>query len=146
MVKGVQIKLIDIDNSNKIELVEQFINDAGNSLITFRYFNTRPIEILKNHIITTVLLFENRPIGYGHLDHENDFVWLGIAISQKSKGKGYGNIIMSHLISKAVELKLPIISLTVDKNNSSAIKLYEKYDFKYIKDISELTQLMQRTF
>jgi len=37
---------------------------------------------------------------------------------------------MEHLLKCAVKLNVDSISLTVDNNNLSAIKLYEKFKFK----------------
>jgi GNAT superfamily N-acetyltransferase len=111
------------------ELIEIFINSMGNSSNSFRYFNSRSTSVIQNHICTILLIIDNTPIGYGHLDKEENSIWFGIAIVEKYIGKGKGKLIIEYLINKADNLKIPEIKLSVDKENISAIKLYEKYGF-----------------
>lgn len=120
---------IDRTNSNNVELLEKCIASMGNSNESFRYFKSRPISVIDNHLCTVLLLLNNEPIGYGHLDKEENDVWFGIAITQAFLGQGNGNIIIRYLIEKADDLKLPEVKLSVDKNNVQAIKLYNKYGF-----------------
>jgi ribosomal protein S18 acetylase RimI-like enzyme len=133
----------EISESNFF-LIKEFIDNAGESLNSFRYYKTRSIEVIKNHLTTAVIIYEDKVVGYGHLDNENGIVWLGIAICQKNTSKGFGKLLMKFLINKADDLNIELIRLTVDKNNSKAIKLYLDYGFLYIKDISLNVQLMER--
>jgi|GEM_PF-1381248 len=137
----VQIKKIDKGDSF---LISSFLHHAGNSLTTFRYFDKRPLSSIDNHVITAIILDNNTPVGYGHLDNEGDRTWLGIAIAEMSTGKGLGKLMMSFLISSADELGLPLISLSVDKDNDKAITLYEKFGFNCIREINIKSQLMER--
>lgn len=121
-------KIIKVDTSN-INLLQDFINNLGGASNTFRYFEKRNIHVIKNHLLTILLECNNKVIGYGHLDKENDKVWLGIAVLPDYKGMGYGKIIMSNLINFAKNIKLKNIYLSVDKNNTPAISLYEKFNF-----------------
>ncbi|OCB70561.1 N-acetyltransferase [Flavobacterium piscis] len=123
--------ILEISSTNveNIELLKEFIASMGDSSNSFRYFNSRQISVIDNHLSTILLLYKNKPIGYGHLDKEVDNVWLGIAISQKFLGHGYGNVVMQYLIKKADDLKVPEVKLSVDENNDKAIKLYIKYGF-----------------
>jgi ribosomal protein S18 acetylase RimI-like enzyme len=127
-------------------VLEKFLHNAGRSLSSFRYFDTRPISVIENHYVTAVLVSNSAAIGYGHLDKDkdNDVVWLGIAISEMAIGKGFGKLMMSFLVTKADEMNFPCISLTVDKNNTKAIRLYEYFGFLYVRDINEQVQLMER--
>jgi len=120
---------IDIENKKHIDLIEIFINSMGNSSSSFRYFKSRPISTIENHICTVLLVINNQPIGYGHLDKEGNDIWFGIAIVQTYIGRGMGKLIIQYLIRKADDLKISEIKLSVDKDNTSAIKLYEKYGF-----------------
>ena len=52
--------------------VEEFLKIAGDSLLTFRYFNKRDISIIENHLVTVVLVEGTKNIGYGHLDPEGN--------------------------------------------------------------------------
>ena len=122
------MKLISITADN-LALLEDFIKNIGNSKETFRYFETRSFEALNNHLCTYLLLLDEVPIGYGHLDKEDDKVWLGIALNENHKGKGFGALIIDHLLVFANNSKLKIIHLSVDKQNTSAVKLYLKKGF-----------------
>lgn len=135
----VSIKNITVENSDDLNL---FLINAGDSLTTFRYFSSRPVSVLSNHL-TTVLLYENGlPIGYGHLDKDGGTIWLGICIRQDKKNKGYGKLVMNKLISDAIENKVPIIKLSVDKGNVDAISLYDKFGFKNCNEIKPGVLLM----
>lgn len=127
------IELVSIENTNR-HLVSEFLEQAGQSLDSFRYFKTRPLSVLDNHLVTSILKVNNQSIGYGHLDKEDNKVWLGIAIASTYKGKGLGKIMMMNLIASAKLLGLNEIFLSVDKDNKRAIKLYEKNNFKNIKE------------
>jgi ribosomal protein S18 acetylase RimI-like enzyme len=122
-------KLVALTEKN-IELLEKFLFIAGNSLTTFRYFNKRPLSVIKNHLITYIMEVDGLPVCYGHLDRENDIVWLGIAVAEKFNNKGLGMIMMKSLLSYAKEAGVKSISLAVDNDNRAALKLYKKHGFK----------------
>jgi len=126
-----------------LDILKNFIQSSGDSLKTFRYYEKRDFKIISNHILTTLLFFNNKPIAYGHLEKENDKIWLGIMVSESEKGKGFGKVIMSYLISYCKEHKFSNIFLTVDKNNLNAIYLYKKFDFKIVSEFSESSLIMQ---
>ena len=140
IMKGYIIESIEEEN---IQLVESFLQNAGNSLNSFRYFSKRPISIIKNHIITAVILTNQDPVGYGHLDFESDRIWLGTAISEKHTSKGLGSLMMSYLISNAKIKNIKEIFLTVDKENKSAIFLYNKFGFIVYNESNESYHLMR---
>jgi len=117
-------------NLNDSEILNEFLNNLGDSRNSFRYYKNRDITAINNHLLTCLLFNDAKPIGYAHLDKENDLIWLGIAIIESEKGKGLGNMLMKHLINFAIEQKLKIIFLTVDLQNTNAIKLYQKYHFE----------------
>jgi GNAT superfamily N-acetyltransferase len=134
------IKKITISD---LDLLTNFIQSSGDSLKTFRYYEKRDFKIISNHLLTILLFFNNMPIAYGHLEKEDDKIWLGIMVSESEKGKGYGKVIMSYLISFCMENKFSNIFLTVDKNNLNAIYLYQKFDFKIFSEFSESSLIMQ---
>ena len=141
----VQVKYPDV------KLLEQFIAEAGTSLKSFRYFQKRPLEVIKNHLCTFLLLDEGKPVVYGHLDVSDEAtiasncgsdekivptqktIWLGIAVTEKFVGLGLGVMMMNQLISFAKLNKVKEIKLSVDNDNTSAIALYEKLGFKLIE-------------
>lgn len=133
---------VSIDKKNR-DILEDFLSSAGNSLQTFRYYDKRDINVTENHICTYILMENNRPIGYGHLDQENDIIWLGIAIIEAAQGKGYGKKMLVKLFEKATELDIKTINLSVDADNEKAIQLYKKNGFVFQKTINK-TQFFQK--
>lgn len=126
------LNLVEVTAKNKSEIGD-FLNLAGESLKTFRYFNSRELGVISHHLITYLLKVNNRAIAYGHLDKEKDVIWLGIAVAEGEKGKGYGRLLMQRLIEKARDLKLQRIRLSVDQENAPAINLYKKFGFNQFK-------------
>jgi ribosomal protein S18 acetylase RimI-like enzyme len=122
------MKLIEVNFSNRY-LINEFLNNAGDSLITFRYFRSRNVEIIKNHLITYVISLEGKIVAYGHLDKDGDVVWLGIAVAESYQGKGLGKMMMAQLIEYAKINNLSRIDLSVDVENRVAQKLYEGLGF-----------------
>ena len=123
------MNIVKVTLDNNIELLEQFILKIGIAAESFRYYNSRPISVIKNHLVTLLLIDNENPIAYGHLDKENEDVWLGICVLSEYSRKGYGKKMMNELIIEAKELHLSNIVLTVDKDNFSAINLYKKMNF-----------------
>lgn len=128
------MKIVKLQVSD-LALLNDFIDQCGTSLNTFRYFNHRPLKTIQNHIITVLLLdATGNPIAYGHLEQEHEKVWLGICVAENNIGRGYGKRMMEELIIQAKLMKLEFVFLTVDKSNFAAIKLYEKFGFNPIHE------------
>ena len=137
----VQVKYPDV------KLLEQFIAGAGSSLKSFRYFQKRPLEVIKDHLCTFLLLDNEKPVAYGHLDVSDEAtiashcgseeknqtiqktIWLGIAVAEEYVGLGLGVMMMNQLISFGKQNNVKEIKLSVDNDNIAAIKLYEKLGF-----------------
>lgn len=92
---------------------------------TFRYYQSRTSLHFENHIYHFLAQKENDIVGYGHLDYE-DKLWLGMFVTDKFVGRGYGKKILQTLINFSKE----DINLSVDKDNISAINLYLGSGFK----------------
>ncbi len=107
--------------------------------ISFRYFETRNIDVVNNHIITLIGEINQEPIAYAHIDHENGINWIGICILQQEQGKKYGKQIFASLIKYIHENDTPNVQLSVDVDNYRAINLYLKNDFK-------ITQIYQKYY
>jgi GNAT superfamily N-acetyltransferase len=123
------MRIIKINNNN-INLLTDFISNLGESSKTFRYFNTRNVTVIENHLVTIMLTDEEgKPYSYGHLEPFDERIWLGICVTHQYIGKGFGKVILNELIKIAKEKKVEVISLSVDKDNISAINLYEKNNF-----------------
>jgi ribosomal protein S18 acetylase RimI-like enzyme len=128
-----------------IQLLSAFLNDAGNSLSTFRYFGKRPLECIQNHKYTILVLNENEgPVAYGHLDPQSEIVWLGICVSENQVGKGYGKMVMTNLTEKADSDGISELILQVDKANVNAVRLYKKFNFITTDDKEGLYLIMKR--
>ena len=129
-----------------LAVLKNFIQNSGESLKTFRYYEKRDLKIISNHLLTILLFLNNKPIAYGHLEIEDNKTWLGIMVSESEKGKGYGKVVMSHLISFCKKNKFSNIFLSVDKNNINAIHLYQKFGFEVFSEFSETSLIMQNIF
>ena len=138
----VKTEIVEVKSAN-VNLINQFLLNAGSSLKTFRYFEKRSLETIQNHLITYALVKEDQVIGYGHLEKEIDKVWLGIAIIESQLGKGFGFYLMNTLVDFARKLQIKTLHLSVDKVNLGAIKLYEKVGFFKIDELNENSYLMK---
>ena len=109
-------------------LVKEFLGIAGDSLKTLRYYKERDIETaMKSHIVTFIGINDETPVAYGHLDKEDDVVWLGIAVAEHCRGLGLGTQMMQALIDYADENRHQL-KLSVDVGNP-AISLYRNFGF-----------------
>ena len=117
--------VIDKNNCFYLEDLDIFIKKNPEGCKSFRYFSKRPYNVIRNHIYTCLYYLDDECVGYGHLDKEDDKIWLGILVSDSKKGKKIGDEIMDDLISKTNS----DISLSVDVDNLPAYKLYEKKGF-----------------
>jgi GNAT superfamily N-acetyltransferase len=124
---------IDKHNATHLNLLSNFINSLGLSNKSFRYFSSRPITAINNHICTVLLLENNIPIGYAHLDKEEEDIWFGIALAEGHTGKGFGDKLMLYVLEKSVQLKIHELKLSVDETNTRAVSLYKKYGFQLFK-------------
>lgn len=118
-----------VDASKNIEWIQLFLSRAKSSLQSFRYFESRSFDVIENQISTLLIFEDDVPVCYGHLDFDGSKFWLGIAVAQMDRGKGYGNIMMNELIDKAKKKGIDTIYLSVDTENSIAKSLYEKKGF-----------------
>jgi ribosomal protein S18 acetylase RimI-like enzyme len=123
-------------NLVNLDLLREFLELLGQGKDSFRYFEKRPLEIVNNHLYSWLLIDEDVPVAYGHLEEEKGVIWLGIAVAQKLTGHGYGKIMLEKLIQDAKDSGLSHVCLTVDKSNLRAISLYERYDFKRLEEFT----------
>jgi len=132
-------KLIDV-NPKDISCIEKFLGNCNKSLKTFRYFSSRDIsESLKNHKSTVILTYEDEPIGYAHLDRDSECLWLGVCVADNYVGRGFGGLLIKEiLLRNKPEEK---ITLTVDRDNNSAINLYRKHGFVPIETTEKIIKM-----
>lgn len=143
MVKLAEIYIQKIQ-IGQTSLIDSFLENAGDSLKSFRYYNKRPVSVIAGHLVTCLLMDHEKPVGYGHLDLKNEIVWLGIAVIDSEKRKGYGKKIMSFLIDFAFKSEINEINLSVDKNNQSAIQLYTFFEFEIVGQLNEYSIHMKK--
>ncbi len=62
----------------------------------------------------------------------NEVYITNVAVNGECRGKGYGKILVNHLIKQSATERAFFITLEVRKSNENAIKLYEKCGFKLI--------------
>ena len=69
---------------------------------------------------------------YGHIDDETPSIALSVL--KNFRQRGIATDLMKSLIEKLYEEKFHQISLSVQKNNFIAVKLYKKLGFKILKE------------
>lgn len=80
-----------------------------------------------------VLIFENNIIGYGGMHIAIDECYIAnIAVLPDFQRKGFGKLITSYLISKAINLNCEFISLEVRPSNTIAISMYNSLGFEEV--------------
>ncbi len=124
------MKVVQI-TKNDAPLLQKFLESAGSSLERFRYFSNRTFDVLKNHLLTVMILDdEENPLAYGHLDFEGGTVWMGNCVIETEIGKGYGNKITQLLLNYARDFNIEKIKVSSDDDNYPAINLYESFGFR----------------
>ena len=129
---------MDIVVINKVNcnLVTQFMQHKLSR--HFRYFSHRTVDSVKNHLVTVIGLIDSNPIGYGHIDIENDTYWLGVCILEEYQGRGYGTKIIEYLLDIFKPISsINVLYLTVDKDNIGAFVLYKKFGFKVLEETAK---------
>ena len=133
--------IIEITEQNTI-LLNNFI--LNNKLpYTFRYFNKRNLNVINNHLITIILLDKDLPVGYAHIDFDDNKYWFGICILEEYQGKGYGKKVMKYIFNNEKIKNIDKIYLTVDKINTVAIKLYTNFDFIVNEDFETYYKMIK---
>jgi len=93
---------------------------------------------MDHHLATFIIRYQEASIAYGHLDKEEDTIWLGIAVAKDFQGKGLGALLMRHLLTYARLQKIPTVRLAVDLDNIAAIPLYQKFGFKPLRQTTKV--------
>lgn len=101
----------------------------------FTYFNKRSSDIVETHYYNIILYDNNKLISYGHLDlDKTNKLWLGILVSEEYRGLGFGRKTMNFLINKFILSPHLCLNLSVSKENVKAQKMYELFNFKFVKE------------
>lgn len=126
------MKIIENINKNS-KLLKDFINNQHPP--HFRYFSSRNIDVVENHKLTIIGIIDDKPIAYGHIDHDNEINWIGICVLDVYQGNGYGKQILSYLLNYIETNNINNVQLSLDTDNYQALNLYLKHNFQ----ISEIT-------
>ena len=97
----------------------EYLNTLSNYNITFNAFNKILVYIEDNNILGFIdysKMYENMEINY-------------IFVIEKYRNKGIASKLLKYIIENN---EFSNITLEVNINNTNAIKLYEKFDFKTI--------------
>jgi ribosomal protein S18 acetylase RimI-like enzyme len=120
------LNMIMINQSN-INILDTFLKNELSP--HFRYYKNRGIEASKSHLFTMIIEYDQKYVGYGHIDKEENKYWIGLCVLDKFHGLGIGRFIMENLITIAKVEKVQNLNLSVDSNNTIAIQLYKQMGF-----------------
>lgn len=134
-------------NATNIHLVPQLATEIWNDcykdiisqeqidyMLNMMYNQEKINENLNNGEHWKILKADNVPVGYIHFKEEDEKLFLSkIYLLQDEKYKGLGQALLNEVIKFALDNKFKSIYLTVNKNNSKAIRFYEKNIFTNVK-------------
>ena len=80
-------------------------------------------------------LFTAKQPGYGFVDERTPE--LAIAVVPNARGKGIGRAMLEALLERARAEGYETISLSVDRLNEGAIKLYEQHGFERVRETDD---------
>ena len=119
---------------------EHYIKLIGPTQVEYMLNKFQSEVAIENQVIEGfryfIAYYDKIPVGYLSFIKKDDSLFLSkIYVLSSERGKGVGKTMMEFLLQKAVEMHLKSISLTVNKNNTAAIKAYEKMGFANIESI-----------
>ena len=149
VLDNMNIEVIEIkyNNDDHVKIVKEFVDRISSS--SFRYFQSREIDVLQNHVVTLILREKNtlETIGYSHIDYDrtNSKYWFGIFVDERYRNLKVGqqllNLILNH--PNVIVSSISKIFLSVDSDNSRAIHIYKKYGFEVYEE-SHVNVYMKR--
>ena len=122
-------------NDHYVPIIGQ--NQVDYMLDKFQSFNAISNQ-LKNGYEYFLISENNEAIGYlGLISSSNSKKMMisKIYTEKDVRGAGFGKQLIDFTIKLAKETGMEIIWLTVNKNNSNAIKWYQKFNFKIKKEV-----------
>jgi ribosomal protein S18 acetylase RimI-like enzyme len=87
-------------------------------------------------------LFSAKQPGYGFVDERTPE--LAIAVVPNARGMGAGGALLEALLARARADGHPAISLSVDKFNDGAIRLYERHGFERVSESDDSVTMVSR--
>lgn len=107
---------------NDIEFVNKLIDDKNYIVNEYELNKKSNVYILNNQIVAFIaykVLYERAELDY-------------IFVKSEERKKGIASLLMQEMIQDCKTNKVETIDLEVNSLNESAIKLYQKFDFKVI--------------
>ena len=133
--------LVDIQQATKKD-VQLFLQTKLPS--TFRYFQTRNLSILDNHILTCSGKIEGKIVAYAHLDQDQHLIWFGVCVLPEYQKQGIGSKILHYIFTFCRNHRIQEIHLSVDKTNLVAKHLYQKFGFVQYDQKSQTIQMKKK--
>lgn len=135
------IKIVsDPDQIKAIEVLayeiwhEHYKPIIGRSQVSYMLNKFQSLEAIDEQIRNGYLYFlsehDNEPMGYMSMNiNEKELFLSKFYVASPQRGKGYGREMITFIEDMAKKKKLNKIVLTVNRNNTDSIKMYEKVGF-----------------
>ncbi|MDC9722594.1 MAG: GNAT family N-acetyltransferase [Urechidicola sp.] len=125
---------------------EHYTKIIGSAQVTYMLNKYQTVSSIENQVVEGYqyhLVYADKiPVGYlSFIKKEQSLFLSKIYVLNSERGKGIGKFMMDFLQQKAIENNLHSISLTVNKQNTVAIKAYKKMGF--IRTDSIITDIGQ---
>lgn len=133
MIKIRRAKREEVKEITKIELSSGYHKQKFNALPMIKNLFKDKYE--------NVFVLENKSkiIGYITLKNKNKIGEIGLlAVIKKFQNKGYGRLLVQYALKWAKKSKYKKVFLDVREDNLKAIKLYQRFRFKIIKNYSKV--------
>jgi ribosomal protein S18 acetylase RimI-like enzyme len=138
--------IIEVSTENQIDIIESlakeiwtehFIPIIGEQQVDYMLAKYQSKQAVKQQIASGVLYFLIKEslafIGYIAVHPRGDELFLSkIYVQSSCRARGYGKKAVQFVETLARERGLRKIALTVNKNNTSAIRAYEKVGFRNV--------------
>ena len=126
------------------EIIPEFYSDViphdHNVFFVQKFQTAKAIQEQLVNGFEYYLIYENKnAIGYMGIQIEKAnliMVLSKLYILKDKRGKGFGTEAMALILSRAEELKIDKISLTVNRQNEKTIQFYQKYGFSITNDLT----------
>ncbi|MDY0076842.1 MAG: N-acetyltransferase [Bacteroidales bacterium] len=127
-----QLRKAQLSDLDKIMAIEgQSFNEEAFSRGQMRYLltsdNTFLVAEMQQQVVATMILLSKKKSKVLRI--------YGLAVSNKFRGKGLGKAMLVEAINVATAGNYGVLSLEVKSVNNTAIKLYESFGFKAVKEL-----------
>ena len=130
-----------IENSRKyladfIRLNEEWISQYFSIEEIDKNLASNPFKIIEDGGYIFYLVSENNVMGVCALFNDGDGVFelARMAVSPACHGKGYGNRLIEHCLSKLKEINAQRVYLVSNTKLEAAISLYRKFGFQTVSE------------